>query len=197
MNARKFLLSKGTLGALIMILFYGLVMIGTYFSGYKAIPHKVKDLPVAIVNEDTQSRSLKKQLKSDLPFHHIRTQYSIKQAQRKLKNRDVYMIIQIPQNFHSDIVKQRQDTNLKFWINESNPATAVTAMESTANLVGASIKNKVNLASGQALFTKSQLLTLQKQAEQEVKKQSCCFRSNSGKSSTAKRSRYEIGCKHV
>ncbi|WP_311408537.1 YhgE/Pip domain-containing protein [Liquorilactobacillus uvarum] len=169
MNVRKFLISKGTIGALFMILFYGLVMVGTYFSGYKVIPHKVKELPVAIVNQDTQSQSLKKQLKKDLPFHHVRTQYTLTQAQKKLKNRQIYMIIQIPKNFHSKIVKQEQNTNLKFWINESNPTTAVTAMENTAKLIGSSIKNKVTLASGQAIFTKSQLLTLQKQAEQEIK----------------------------
>ncbi|WP_311407056.1 YhgE/Pip domain-containing protein, partial [Liquorilactobacillus uvarum] len=121
MNVRKFLISKGTIGALFMILFYGLVMVGTYFSGYKVIPHKVKELPVAIVNQDTQSQSLKKQLKKDLPFHHVRTQYTLTQAQKKLKNRQIYMIIQIPKNFHSKIVKQEQNTNLKFWINESNP----------------------------------------------------------------------------
>ncbi|KRM96457.1 hypothetical protein FC19_GL000749 [Liquorilactobacillus aquaticus DSM 21051] len=168
-NVRKFLISKGTIGALFMILFYGLVMVGTYFSGYKVIPHKVKDLPVAIVNQDNQSQGLKKQLKKDLPFHHVRTQYNLSQAQKKLKNRKVYMIIQIPQNFHNNIVKQKQNTNLKFWINESNPTTAVTAMESTANLIGSSIKNKVTLTSGQAIFTKSQLLALQSQTEQEIK----------------------------
>ncbi|GMA69775.1 hypothetical protein GCM10025879_10210 [Leuconostoc litchii] len=63
MGFKKFIVSKGVIGALIIVLFYGLLMVGIYFSGYKVVPSKINQLPVAIVNQDKDSTTLKKQLK--------------------------------------------------------------------------------------------------------------------------------------
>ncbi|EEJ41588.1 hypothetical protein HMPREF0555_1834 [Leuconostoc mesenteroides subsp. cremoris ATCC 19254] len=66
MSFKKFIVSKGVIGALIIVLFYGLLMVGIYFSGYKVVPSKINQLPVAIVNQDKDSTTLKKQLKKKL-----------------------------------------------------------------------------------------------------------------------------------
>ena len=58
MNFKKFLLNKGVIGALIIVLFYGLLMVGIYFSGYKAVPSKIDQLPVAVVSQDKDSTKI-------------------------------------------------------------------------------------------------------------------------------------------
>jgi putative membrane protein len=45
MYFKKFLRSKGVIGSLIIILFYGLLMVGVYFSGIKLFRAKLTSYP--------------------------------------------------------------------------------------------------------------------------------------------------------
>lgn len=138
MSFKKFIVSKGVIGALIIVLFYGLLMVGIYFSGYKVVPSKINQLPVAIVNQDKDSTTLKKQLKKSLPFKHVKTDLNMKQAKSQLNDREIYLIIDIPKDFNANLKKidGQSKGELKFYINYANPMTSVSAMETVAKSVG-------------------------------------------------------------
>ncbi len=165
MYFKKFLQSKGVVGSLIIILFYGLLMVGVYFSGYKAIPSKINQLPVAIVNQDNASRPLANQLKNKLPFKHIKTNLTFTEAKNQLQDRKVYLIINVPKNFNDDIkdITHSSTATLKFYINYSNPTTVTTTMESASKALGSQIQKSVLLKQGQSILTIAELNQLQKQ----------------------------------
>ena len=165
MNAiKKFFTNKFTIASFLVILFYGMCMIGIYFSGYKVVPDKIEDLPIAIVNEDTDSEALAKQLTSEMPFNHIQKNDSLKTAKQKLKNRDVYLVIYIPKDFQSQI-KNGESTEIGFYVNEANPMTAVQSMESVANTIGANVRQSIILTRDKEIFTKIELAQLKTELE--------------------------------
>ncbi|MDC7952550.1 YhgE/Pip domain-containing protein [Liquorilactobacillus mali] len=166
-NIGKFLCSKWTLGSLLVVLFYGMCMVGIYFSGYKVVPKKLNNLPVAVVNQDTQSYKLKKQLVRQLPFKHVKYHYSLKKAKEKLRNKKIYLIVDIPTNFQKNVTKGEK-ANLHFYVNEANPMTAVSGMENVANTIGATVENKITQKRGKAIFTAVQLKQLKAQLTKAV-----------------------------
>ncbi len=164
----KFLCNKWTIGSLLIVLFYGMCMVGIYFSGYKVVPSHLKDLPIAVVSQDSDSHALKKQLVRQLPFKHIKYNYSLKTAKIKLKNKKIYLIVNIPTNFQKKIINGKK-TNLHFYVNEANPMTAVSGMESVAKTVGATVENKITKKRGEAIFTTVQLKQLKAQLAKAIK----------------------------
>lgn len=167
-NIGKFLSNKWTIGALLVVLFYGICMVGIYFSGYKVVPNHLKDLPVAVVSQDPDSHTLKKQLVQQLPFKHVKHNYSLKEAKKKLREKDIYLIVNIPSKFQNKVAKGKK-TNLHFYINEANPMTAVSGMESVAQTVGATVENSIYKKRGEAVFTAVQLKQLKAQLTQTIK----------------------------
>ncbi|MGO3500010.1 YhgE/Pip domain-containing protein [Leuconostoc falkenbergense] len=127
MNFKKFLLNKGVIGALIIVLFYGLLMVGIYFSGYKAVPSKIDQLPVAVVSQDKDSTKLADQLEDALPFKHIKKNLSLSEAKAQLNDRKIYLIINVPKNFNANLKKidGKSTAKLKFYINYADPTTEV------------------------------------------------------------------------
>lgn len=144
MNFKKFLLNKGVIGALIIVLFYGLLMVGIYFSGYKAVPSKIDQLPVAVVSQDKDSTKLAHQLEDALPFKHIKKNLRLSEAKAQLNDRKIYLIINVPKNFNANLKKidGKSTAKLKFYINYANPTTAVSAMETVSKSVGAKVQKK-------------------------------------------------------
>lgn len=170
MSFKKFLQSKGVIGSLIIILFYGLLMVGVYFSGYQAIPSKVDQLPVAIVNQDSDSRPLTTQMKDKLPFKHIKTNLTLSEAKAQLKDRKIYLIINVPEHFNNNIkdVTHNSTASLKFYINYSNPTTVTTTMETASKALGSQIQKSVLLKQGQGILTAAELNQLQKEVTEAV-----------------------------
>ncbi|MCT4387625.1 ABC transporter [Leuconostoc pseudomesenteroides] len=163
MNFKKFLLNKGVIGALIIVLFYGLLMVGIYFSGYKAVPSKIDQLPVAVVSQDKDSTKLAHQLEDALPFKHIKKNLSLSEAKAQLNDRKIYLIINVPKNFNANLKKidGKSTAKLKFYINYANPTTAVSAMETVSKSVGAKVQKNVLLQQGKGVLSAATLSQLE------------------------------------
>lgn len=168
MEFKKFIFSKGVLLALAVTIFYGIFMISIYFSGYKAIPDKIKDLPIAVISNDSDSQELKDNLVKKLPFNTIHKNWTLNRAKKELNKRSIYLIVEIPKDFSNNVKTLDKTAKLHFYINESNPTTAVTAMESVATKIGASINENILLNKGKAILTNAQLTILKEQVAQKV-----------------------------
>lgn len=171
MKFKQFLLSKGVIGAFIVVLFYGLLMVGIYFSGYKAVPDKIDRLPVAIVNQDSNSQALQNQLKDNLPFKHVKTNLSLNDAKKQLNDRKIYLIINIPNKFSDNLANLGHDeqAQLKFYINYANPMTAVSAMETVTNRIGNQVQKNILLQQGKAILSASAAKQLEQTTTAAIK----------------------------
>lgn len=167
MKLQKFLTSKGTLLAFSVTLIYGILVFLIYFTGYHAMPNHMNRLPVTIVNQDKNSKTVAHQVKASLSkkFDKVSETTNLSQAQNDLNARKTYLIVDIPHNFANDIQNNRA-TTLHFYVNESNPSTVVSTMKSVATTIGNTVQKKVIVQKSEAALTASatQQLTSQVQS---------------------------------
>ncbi|WP_433616648.1 YhgE/Pip domain-containing protein [Paenibacillus cellulositrophicus] len=144
--------NKAVLGGIFMMIFYQIIMIGIFMSGYSALPKNVDRLTMAIVNEDQQSGAqFVEQLQKQLPLHVV-TDESLEQAQKDLDNRDIQFIMHIPQDFTQKLAAQGEQVKLDFFINESNPASVNSTMQSIATQVSSKISTQIQTQSFEAML---------------------------------------------
>lgn len=135
--------NKAVLGGIFMMIFYQIIMIGIFMSGYSALPKNVDRLTMAIVNEDQQSGAqFVEQLQKQLPLHVV-TDESLEQAQKDLDNRDIQFIMHIPQDFTQKLAAQGEQVKLDFFINESNPASVNSTMQNIATQISSKISTQI------------------------------------------------------
>ncbi|GAB6991137.1 YhgE/Pip domain-containing protein [Paenibacillus pini] len=129
-NIVTFLKNKSVIGGITMVLFYQVVFILIFMTGYSAIPKNMNELSIAIVNEDqTSGKEISASLQKQLPFH-ISTPTSLDQAKKDLDDREIHMIIHIPQDFTQQLSKQDGKGKMDFFVNQSNPAMVTSTMQS-------------------------------------------------------------------
>lgn len=149
---KAFLKNKGVIGGIFMMIFYQIIMIGIFMSGYSAIPKNLDHLKVAIVNEDQQSGTqFVEQMKEKLPFQVV-TDESLAQAQKELDDREIHFIMHIPQDFTQKLAAQGEQAKLDFFINESNPATINSSMQNVANQISSQINTQIQTQSFEGIL---------------------------------------------
>ncbi|MFF2094125.1 YhgE/Pip domain-containing protein [Paenibacillus sp. NPDC058174] len=130
-----FLKSKTLLGGAFMLVFYQIIFVGIFISGYSAVPKNAADLTVAIVNEDAQyGAEIAKQIQEQLPFH-LKTNLSYEEAKEELNGRDVHLVVHIPNDFTQKLTQQGEQVQLDFLINQSNPQLVSGTMQSVASQI--------------------------------------------------------------
>ncbi|MDO3412624.1 ABC transporter permease [Saccharibacillus sp. CPCC 101409] len=132
---KEFLRNKTILAGVFMMAFYQVIMIGIFMWGYSAVPRNISEMTAAIVNEDQQTgQQLVTQLESNLPFKLV-TDLSLSEAQTQLNNRDIQLIVHVPADFTTGLTTQGAQAKLDFFINQSNPQTAVSTMQNVVNRI--------------------------------------------------------------
>nr|WP_205525002.1 ABC transporter permease [Paenibacillus sp. ALJ109b] len=140
-----------------MIVFYQIVMLTVFMSGYSAIPKNVTNLTVAIVNEDQQSGTeFVQKLQEQLPFKVV-TNESLEQAKTGLEDRDIHMIIRIPGDFTEKLSEQDGKAQLQYLINESNPTTITSSMKNVAAEITAQMGAQVQAQSFEGVLSSMQV----------------------------------------
>ncbi|MDF7683431.1 ABC transporter permease [Lactobacillus sp. ESL0679] len=174
MKFKKFITSRGPLLATLVTLLYGILVFAIYFFGYHAMPTNVDKLPITIVNQDTHSKTIARQLKKSLPFDTINETKNLSQAKTDLDQRTTYLIIDIPRDFAKK-ASQNRSAQLHFYINDSNQSTVTAAMKSTAQSVAASLNKKIStqkavmqIAAPKLKTLKRNLLKQEQQAQLEI-----------------------------
>ncbi|RIX53928.1 DUF3533 domain-containing protein [Paenibacillus nanensis] len=136
---KLFLKNKLIMSGVFMMIFYQVMMITIFMSGYSAMPKNMPELTVAIVNEDAQSgEQFVTQLKEQLPFH-IKTDLSLDEARSALDDRDVHLVMHIPGDFTQVLSEQGKQAKLDFYINQSGPTTVSSSMQSVANQIASQL----------------------------------------------------------
>lgn len=149
---KLFFKNKMIISGVFMMVFYQVMMIGIFMAGYSAMPKNLGELTVAIVNQDEQNGAeFVEQLKEQLPFH-IKTELSLDQAQKALENRDVHLIMQIPEDFTEMLSKQGEQAKIDFYINQSNPTMVSSSMQSVANQIASQISTSIEKKSFEGIL---------------------------------------------
>ncbi|MGC5773093.1 YhgE/Pip domain-containing protein [Paenibacillus pabuli] len=147
----------GVKAGIFMIIFYQIVMLTVFMSGYSAIPKNVTNLTVAIVNEDKQSGTeFVHKLQEQLPFTVV-TNESLEQAKTGLEDRDIHMIIRIPGDFTEKLSEQGGKAQLQYLINESNPTTITSSMKNVAAEITAQMGAQVQAQSFEGVLSSMQV----------------------------------------
>lgn len=135
-----FLKNKMVTGGIFMVFFYQVIFIGLFMYGYSAIPKNMTELSVAIVNEDANyGKQIAEQLQGQLPFK-IDSSMTLEEAQKRLNDRDVQMVVHIPQDFSEKLANPDGKVQIDFLLNGSNPAMVSSSMQSVVT----QITNKLN-----------------------------------------------------
>lgn len=147
----------GVKAGIFIIVFYQIVMLTVFMSGYSAIPKNVTNLTVAIVNEDQQSGTeFVQKLQEQLPFKVV-TNESLEQAKTGLEDRDIHMIIRIPGDFTEKLSEQDGKAQLQYLINESNPTTITSSMKNVAAEITAQMGAQVQAQSFEGVLSSMQV----------------------------------------
>ncbi len=143
---------KMVIGGIFMAVFYQIVFISIYMSGYGAMTDNLNKLSVAIVNEDGQyGKEIADSLASQLPFKLV-TDADLANAQEELDKRDLHMIIHIPENFTEKLQAEGEQAPLDFYINQSNPAMVASSMQQVATQLASSLNRQFAEQNAERLF---------------------------------------------
>ena len=129
MKLTKFLISKGVIYAIILAVFYQIAMVGLYIYGYHVLPNGVDLLAINVVNQDGDKGTvIEKELVPTLSksFSKVITDKGLDESKDELENRQIQMIIVIPENFVNDLTSGK--STMDFYIDESNTTTVINTM---------------------------------------------------------------------
>lgn len=134
-NFLTMLKNGSVIGGITMVVFYQIVMISIFMSGYSAVPKNVGEMTVAIVNEDaTAGKQIAQQFGEQLPFH-IVTDLKLDEAKKELDDRDIQMVIHIPEDFTQLLSTQGEHPQMDFFLNQSNSAVVSSTMDAVATQI--------------------------------------------------------------
>ena len=145
MKLTKFLISKGVIYAIILAVFYQITMVGLYIYGYHVLPNGVNQLAVNVVNQDGGAGAeIEKELVPTLSesFSKVIIDKGLDDSKEELDNRQIHMIIVIPENFAKDLASGT--SKFDFYINESNTTTVINTMEAVAKSITDNFNKAIN-----------------------------------------------------
>lgn len=123
---------KLLLGTLIPIAF-SLVLLYLYSPAFNGIEKNLDEINVVIVNEDTDiGVEVSKQIEKNAPFTLIE-ETSMDKAMKQLENKEAHMIIKIPEDFTTQIIKGNPE--ITFIIDEARQSIIKSAMEDAAKQI--------------------------------------------------------------
>ncbi len=146
MKLIKFLMSKGVIYAIIVAVFYQISMVGLYIYGYHVLPDGVNLLAINVVNQDgDKGAAIEKEIVPTLTksFSKVITEKSLDESKKKLNNRQIQMIIVIPENFVNNLTTGK--STIDFYIDKSNTTTVVNTMEAVAKSITDNFNQAINL----------------------------------------------------
>lgn len=96
-----------------------LIFFCVWMTAYDGVTDRVDQLKVGLVNENQQiGKTIEKNLEKNLPFK-VKSYDSLAYAKEDMNERNLDMVIQIPENF-SNLLEQNNSTEIKYFINQAN-----------------------------------------------------------------------------
>lgn len=124
-----------------------------WMTGYSGVSDNTKNLKIAIVNEDQGMGSkIVQNLQSNLPFQ-TEVIASNEEAQNKLNNREVQMVMHISPDFSKKLQTAGQTAPIAYTVNESNPSMTKSIMQAVAGTITATVNKEAVAAGASAVLT--------------------------------------------
>ncbi|WP_166245185.1 YhgE/Pip domain-containing protein [Paenibacillus turpanensis] len=155
MGVVRALLSKQTTKAgIITAIMFQLIFSVIWMTGYQGINDNMKNLTIAVVNEDQGiGKQIVEQVKA-VPFQVIE-ENSLESAQALLENRSIQMVMHIPANFSQQLQTNGSQAALGYYINESNPQLIKSVMSSASATITGAVGKQVTIAGTQSVLTQA------------------------------------------
>jgi YhgE/Pip-like protein len=135
---KAFFKQKSTLIGIVTALMFQLVFSLVWMTGYNGVSSKIGKIELAAVIEDEAASNLFKSFVSQMPFS-VSVIESLSEAEAQLTNRDVHLVMRIPQGF-LQAVQERGIAEIEFLINESNPVM----LKGTTEAIAVQLTNQLN-----------------------------------------------------
>lgn len=119
-----------TITGILTALMFQLIFSVVWMTGYDGVTANTAEMKLAVVLDDQAAPDLFQPLASQLPFE-VTVFESVSEAETKLNNRDVHLVMHIPQGF-LQAVHSSAPAEIEFVINESNPLMLKAAAETVA-----------------------------------------------------------------
>ncbi|KRE70399.1 YhgE/Pip domain-containing protein [Paenibacillus sp. Soil750] len=124
-----------------------------WMTGYSGVSDNTKNLKIAIVNEDqAMGGKIVQSLQSNLPFQ-TEVIASNEEAQNKLNNREVQMVMHISPDFSKKLQTPGQTAPITYTVNESNPSMTKSVMQAVAGNITATVNKEAVAAGASAVLT--------------------------------------------
>ncbi|WP_088831694.1 YhgE/Pip domain-containing protein [Paenibacillus tyrfis] len=161
---RAYLKKPATIIGIVTAMMFQIIFSLVWMSGYQGVNENVKQLKIAVVNEDQGiGKRVEEQLVSSLPFRMI-SEPSLSRAQEKLNNREVQMVLHLPADFSKQLQAQGEKGRIDYYINESNPALIKSIMQGVANGVTATAGKEAAAMGMQAMLVQANMPAAQAQS---------------------------------
>lgn len=135
-----------------------------WMTGYDGVLDNMSRLQVVLVNEDAGlGKQIAEQVQSGMPFQ-VSVESDLDQALQKLNARDVQMVMHVSADFSRQLQVPEQKSELRYWVNESNPALIKSMMSTVAAGVTDAVNKQAVSAGAQAMLTQMNVPAAQAQS---------------------------------
>jgi uncharacterized phage infection (PIP) family protein YhgE len=146
MGFKQFMKKQGAIAAIFMAIFYQIIFMVIYLPGYSAIPNNMDQMNIALVNEDTEyGTQIADQLAEELPFK-VETDYSLSESRTMLDERDLQMVIHIPDDFTAKLTTGESAPSLDFYTNEANPSVVTSTTTSVITNINEQLSKQFSIS---------------------------------------------------
>jgi YhgE/Pip-like protein len=139
-----------------------------WMTAYDGVLDRTNHLKIAIVNEDGElGKSIEQKLKSNLPFKMI--SLSKEDAMQELEQRNIHLIITIPEKFSESLKTPGSKAKISFTMNESNAQLPKGIMQNVVSKVTNELNTNAAIQGTQTIFEQLKMPSQQaSQAAQNI-----------------------------
>ncbi len=121
---------------------FQVIFFSIWMTAYDGVNDRAENLKIGLISEDTEiGQQVANKIKATLPFS-IEDFTSLKQADQKLNQRDINMIIHIPSDFSTQL-QAGKEAEIIYSINQANASIAKNMMESVAKQLTEEINHSI------------------------------------------------------
>ncbi|WP_285396497.1 ABC transporter permease [Lysinibacillus sp. fls2-241-R2A-57] len=121
---------------------FQLIFFSVWMTAYDGVNDRVENLQIGLISEDTElGQQVANEIQASLPFT-IKNFTSLNKAEQELNQRTIHMIIQIPNDFTSQL-QAGKEAEIIYSINQANASIAKNMMEGVAKQVTEEINHNI------------------------------------------------------
>lgn len=139
---KSFIKEKETLLGIVAAIAFQLIFVVVWLTGYDGVYNRIDQFSIGVVNKDQMlGKEIINEIKDRDLFQLIEFD-ELTKANQQLDNRDVNMVIQIPDNVIERLQK-REQVAIDYYINQSAPTLTKQMMETIADTLNEQVNEKL------------------------------------------------------